>query len=290
MSDADKIPTADNVLARIVEDQRQLLSAQRSIEDDAKIAERAQRACTEQPVRPFAKTLRTAQADARLPVIAEAKRASPSRGVIRACYDPAMIAQSYQQANAACLSVLTNNAFFQGEAQHLVAARAHCRLPILRKEFLLTPWQVDESRAIGADAVLLIAAILSAAQIDELATRAYHWGMSILFEVHHEEELRTVLSFIDGIDAEFRQQCLLGINNRDLNTFHTTIATTQSLVPLIRDAEGGDDLFVISESGINDPETVRTLADGGVDGFLIGESCMRATNPGAECARLFSLL
>jgi indole-3-glycerol phosphate synthase len=202
-------------------------------------------------------------------VIAEIKKASPSRGLIRANFDPAWLAQDYAQGGAACLSVLTDERFFLGTTEHLQLARAACALPVLRKDFTIDTLQVFEARAIGADAILLIAAALSAAQMNEIAAAAREQGLEVLVEIH------------DRADLELAQRAklpaaLLGINNRDLRTFETHLETTLDLLPHL--PPGTE---VISESGIAGPGDLGRLLAAGVRRFLIGESLMRAESPGA---------
>ena len=206
-------------------------------------------------------------------VIAEIKKASPSKGIIRKDFDPAEIAASYAENGAACLSVLTDRDFFQGDESYLEQARAACKLPVIRKDFMIDPWQIAESRAIGADCILLIVAALSPQLLKELAEPARHYGMDILVEVHNLEELELALS----LDAR-----LIGINNRDLHTFKTNLDVTYNLLPNI--PEG---VVVITESGIYAREDVDEMVSHGVYGFLVGESFMRATEPGEKLKELF---
>jgi indole-3-glycerol phosphate synthase len=207
-------------------------------------------------------------------VIAEIKKASPSKGVIRADFRPAEIAASYAQGGAACLSVLTDMDFFQGSDDYLQQARAACRLPALRKDFLIDAWQVFESRVLGADCVLLIVAALSEGQLQEYAGLAAELGLDVLVEVHDEDELQRALR----VPAP-----LLGINNRSLRSFEVSLDTTLRL----RDAVPADRLLV-TESGIHTPEDVHRMRQHGVQAFLVGEAFMRAADPGAELARLFA--
>jgi indole-3-glycerol phosphate synthase len=206
-------------------------------------------------------------------IIAEVKRASPSKGVIRADYDPAAIARSYAAAGATCLSVLTDRDFFQGDEQHLVAARNACALPVIRKDFTIDPWQVLEARALGADAILLIVAALDDARLRALAAVAADVGLDVLVEVHDGAELERALA----TGAK-----LVGINNRDLRTFETRLQTTLDL----RDRVPADRVLV-TESGILAREDVARLRGAGVHAFLVGEAFMRAPDPGAELRRLF---
>jgi indole-3-glycerol phosphate synthase len=206
-------------------------------------------------------------------VIAEIKRASPSRGVLRADFDPAAIARSYEGAGAACLSVLTDREFFQGAPEHLQAARAACALPVLRKDFVIDPYQVLESRAMGADCILLIAACLSAAQMAELESAAHALGMAVLVEVHDAGELDVALRL---------RTPLIGVNNRNLKTFETRLETTLELLPRVP-----KERLVVAESGILERAHVSRMRDAGVGAFLVGEAFMRAPDPGKALQNLF---
>ena len=206
-------------------------------------------------------------------VIAECKKASPSKGVIREHYSPAAIATSYMRGGAACLSVLTDERFFQGSDSHLIAARAACSLPVIRKDFMIDPYQIVEARALGADCILLIVACLDDGQMDELACTALEYGLDVLTEIHNRTELERALRL---------RTPMIGINNRDLKRFVTDINTT---VGLLKDIP--DDRFVVTESGINTLEDVRRLRDHAVNAFLVGEAFMRADDPGARLQELF---
>ena len=237
------------------------------------LAELAARCRDLPPSRGFADALFTRVHGGRPAVIAEIKKASPSAGVIRADFDPAAIACSYAAAGATCLSVLTDVDFFQGSDAHLRQARAACVLPVLRKDFVVDPWQVYEARLLGADCILLIVAALDDARLLELAQLASALKLDVLAEVHDGAELARA--------AELPVR-LLGINNRDLRTFRTTLDTTLTLhaqVPAGR--------LTVSESGIRGREDVARLRAAGVHAFLVGEAFMRASDPGAELARLF---
>ncbi|AKS41037.1 indole-3-glycerol phosphate synthase TrpC [Wenzhouxiangella marina] len=224
------------------------------------------------PLRDFASALKARAAASRDAVIAEVKRASPSAGIIRADFDPAAIARSYEAGGATCLSVLTDQQFFQGDDRFVAEARAACGLPVLRKEFIIDPWQVYQTRALGADALLLIVAALDDAQLSELSSLGKELGLSVLVEVHDEEEMARALA-VPGD--------LIGINNRDLHRFVTDLDTTLRLAPSVP-----DDRLVVSESGIHSNEDVRRLQAGGIGAFLVGESLMRQPEPGAALARL----
>ncbi|MGA0586997.1 indole-3-glycerol phosphate synthase TrpC [Dyella sp. KRB-257] len=225
------------------------------------------------PTRGFAAALE-AKIDASLPaVIAEVKKASPSKGVIRADFDPGAIARSYEAAGAACLSVLTDKDFFQGSEEFLRQAREACSLPILRKDFVIDPYQVYEARAIGADCILLIVAALGDAELMNLALLAAELDLDVLCEVHDAEELERALAL---------PVPMIGVNNRNLRTFETTLETTLELQPLVE-----YDRILVAESGIHTPEHVRELREAGVHAFLVGEAFMRAVDPGTELKRLF---
>jgi len=223
--------------------------------------------------RDFVGALRAKVAAGEAAVIAEVKKASPSRGVLRADFDPGAIAASYARHGAACLSVLTDKHFFQGRAEDLSQARAACSLPVLRKDFMLEPYQVYEARALGADCILLIVAALDGARMLELEAAAHALGMAVLVEVHDGAELERALEL---------KTPLMGINNRNLRTFETRLDTTLRLLARIP-----PDRIVITESGILKPDDVHLMRNNKVDCFLVGEAFMRAADPGAELARLF---
>jgi indole-3-glycerol phosphate synthase len=206
-------------------------------------------------------------------VIAEIKKASPSKGVIREDFKPAEIAKSYEKAGAACLSVLTDEQYFQGSAAYLKQARAACKLPVLRKDFIIDEYQVFEARAMGADCILLIVAALELAQMQKLEALANELGMAVLVEVHDADELGLALQ----LDTP-----LIGINNRNLRTFEVSLQTTLDLLKIMP-----EDRFVVTESGIFTPDDVKLMMDNQVQGFLVGEAFMRQDDPGAELARVF---
>jgi len=206
-------------------------------------------------------------------VIAEIKKASPSKGVIREDFKPADIAKSYEKAGAACLSVLTDEQYFQGSAAYLKQARAACKLPVLRKDFIIDEYQVFEARAMGADCILLIVAALELAQMQKLEALANELGMAVLVEVHDADELALALQ----LDTP-----LIGINNRNLRTFEVSLQTTLDLLKIMP-----EDRFVVTESGIFTPEDVKLMMNNQVQGFLVGEAFMRQDDPGAELARVF---
>lgn len=206
-------------------------------------------------------------------VIAEIKKASPSKGVIRPNFDPAHIARSYEKAGAACLSVLTDAEFFQGSTDYLKLARDACKLPVLRKDFIVHAYQVYEARLIGADCILLIVAAMDDGPLLELTMLAAELDMDVLVEVHDGEELERALAL---------PAPLIGINNRNLRTFDTSLDTSASLRDIVP-----YDRTLVTESGIRTPEDVTRMRDAGIDAFLVGEAFMRAEDPGTELKRLF---
>jgi indole-3-glycerol phosphate synthase len=208
-------------------------------------------------------------------VIAEVKKASPSKGVLRAEFIPADIAQSYAEHGAACLSVLTDKEFFQGSVDYLKQARASCDLPVLRKDFMVDPYQVFEARVMGADCILLIAACLDDAQMAELEAISRSLDMAVLVEVHDAEELQRALKL---------KTPLIGVNNRNLRTFEVSLQTT---LDLMKDVPANR--LLVTESGILTSENVRFMRDAKVHAFLVGEAFMRAEDPGQELAELFAL-
>jgi indole-3-glycerol phosphate synthase len=224
--------------------------------------------------RDFVGAIRSKIAAGQPAVIAEIKKASPSKGVIRPDFKPADIARSYAQHGAACLSVLTDRQYFQGCPEYLQQARAACALPVLRKDFMVDAYQVAEARAMGADCILLIAAALSLPDMEALEAQAMGYGMAVLVEVHNGEELDAALQL---------KTPLLGINNRNLRTFDVTLDTTLGLLPRIP-----HDRIVVTESGILKPEDAALMRANKVDTFLVGEAFMRAAEPGEELARLFA--
>lgn len=224
-------------------------------------------------VRGFVAAMEAKLVGGKAAVIAEVKKASPSKGVIRPDFDPAQIARSYEKGGAACLSVLTDIDFFQGADEYLQQARAACSLPVLRKDFIIDPYQVYEARVLGADCILLIVAVLSDEQLHELTGLAQQLGMDVLVEIHDEAELERALPL---------KLPLIGINNRNLRTFETSLNTTLDLlstVPL--------GCIVVTESGIHQREDVALMRHYGVNSFLVGEAFMRAAEPGEKLAELF---
>ena len=226
--------------------------------------------------RDFVAAIRACHGAGRPAVIAEIKKASPSKGVIRADFHPADIARSYERAGAACLSVLTDRQFFQGAPEYLQAARGACSLPVLRKDFLVDSYQVFEARAMGADAILLIAACLDSAQMRDMEQTAFALGMAVLVEVHDADELERALQL---------HTPLIGINNRNLRTFEVSLQTTLDLLPRIVSGPGGR--IVVTESGILQPQDVALMRSHDVHTFLVGEAFMRAPDPGLELQALF---
>ncbi|HEV2331515.1 MAG TPA: indole-3-glycerol phosphate synthase TrpC [Gammaproteobacteria bacterium] len=224
--------------------------------------------------RDFLGALQAAAQAGRPAVIAEIKKASPSQGLLRQAFDPAAIARSYAAAGASCLSILTDRQFFHGEPEYLRQGRAACALPVLRKDFIVDPWQVYEARVMGADCILLIVKALGDAQLRELAALAADLGMDALLEVYDAEELERALAL---------KPPFVGINNRDLTSFHTDPAVTLGL--LSRIPKG---CLVVTESGIKSREDVANMRRHGVEGFLVGEVFMRADNPGEKLKELFA--
>ncbi len=225
-------------------------------------------------MRDFEAALRARLAAGRPAVIAEVKKASPSKGVLRENFDPAAIGASYARHGATCLSVLTDSEYFQGAPEYMESARQASGLPVLRKDFIVDAYQVYESRAMGADAVLLIVAALDDAQLADFESIAQTLGMAVLVEIHDAAELERAMSLSTP---------LLGINNRNLRTFETRLETTLELLPWV-----GADRIVITESGIQAPGDVARMRAAGVRAFLVGEAFMRAPDPGVELARLMA--
>ncbi|MEQ1663224.1 MAG: indole-3-glycerol phosphate synthase TrpC [Thiobacillus sp.] len=259
-----------DILNKILTTKRTEIAAAQAAVPLADMQARAQSA---PPPRDFVGALRTKLAANQPAVIAEIKKASPSKGVIRADFRPAEIAASYAAGGAACLSVLTDREYFQGSPDYLIQARAACSLPVLRKDFIIDPYQVYEARAMGADCILLIVAALELSAMQALEALAHQLGMAVLVESHNAEELAAALTL---------KTPLQGINNRNLRTFDVSLDTTLALLPQI-----GPDSIVITESGILAPADVTHMRHHGVNAFLVGEAFMRATDPGAELARLF---
>lgn len=262
------IPT---VLEKIVARKYEEVAQRRTI---VGLDELERQAVAADPVRGFASALQARVAAKQPAVIAEIKKASPSKGVLREDFQPAEIAKSYAAAGAACLSVLTDIDFFQGADRYLLEARAACELPVIRKDFMVDPYQIIEARALNADCVLLIAACLDNVQLQELAATASEQGLDVLAEVHDAEELDRVLEVLDTP--------LIGINNRNLHTFEVSLGTTLDLLPRIP-----EERLVITESGILQRTDVELMHINNVYAFLVGEVFMRAKEPGSELKRLF---
>ena len=253
-----------DILERILARKREEVEAARSA---VPFAQMRLRAAAAPPPRDFVGALRAKIAAGRPAVIAEIKKASPSKGLLRADFDPAAIARSYEAGGAACLSVLTDRDFFQGAHEHLAQARSACELPALRKDFITEPYQVFDSRALGADCILLIAAALARQDMQGLEAAAVSLGMAVLVEVHDAGELEAALTL---------QTPLLGINNRNLRSFHTSLQTTLDLLPGVP-----ADRIVVAESGISGGAEVAMLLGRGVPAFLVGEALMRSADPGS---------
>ncbi|MFC7302447.1 indole-3-glycerol phosphate synthase TrpC [Cognatiluteimonas weifangensis] len=265
----------NDILQRILQRKAQEVAARRA---RVPLRELAARAAELPPARGFAAALAARVATGAPAVIAEIKKASPSRGLIRADFDPAAIARSYAAAGAACLSVLTDVEFFQGADAHLQQARAACTLPVLRKDFTVDPYQVVEARALGADCILLIVAALDDAQLRALSAQALALGMDVLLEAHAADELQRALA----LPPVAGRAPLLGINNRDLRSFKVSLDTTLALRTAVP-----PERRLVTESGIATAADVRRLRAAGVDAFLVGEAFMREADPGAALQRLF---
>lgn len=261
---------ATDILQRILATKREEVAEARRAVPDAEIERRARAA---DKARDFVGAIRARIEAGRPAVIAEIKRASPSKGLLRADFDPASIARSYAAGGAACLSVLTDRQYFQGAAEHLAAARAACALPVLRKDFIVEPYQVHEARAMGADCVLLIAAALDVAVMQRLEELAQVLGMAVLVEAHDAAELDAALAL---------KTPLVGINNRSLRTFKTTLETTIGLLPKIPAGK-----IVVTESGILRRGDVSLMRSKGVQAFLVAEAFMRGPEPGKALEELF---
>lgn len=266
-------PPQDDILQRIL-----AVKAREIADGQSRVSAAEQRARADRAPAPrdFAAALHAKIAAGKPAVIAEIKKASPSKGLLRENFDPASIAHSYEAHGAACLSVLTDAQFFMGDAGNLRAARGGCALPVLRKDFIIDPYQVSEARAMGADCILLIVAALADAQLVSLGALARELGMAVLVEVHEAGELERALAISTAA-------ALIGINNRNLRTFETKLETTLDLLPHVPAGR-----LVITESGIHSPEHVARMRASGVNAFLVGEAFMRAPDPGVELARLFA--
>ena len=272
----------NDVLARILASKAGEVAIAKRQRSQSEVERDAQRA---DAPRGFAYALARRIADGHTAVIAEIKKASPSKGLLRSAFHPAAIARSYEAGGATCLSVLTDQEYFQGSREALIAARAACSLPVLRKDFIVDAYQVAESRAMGADCILLIVAVLDAAALVELANTAHEYGMDVLVEAHDARELDLALALALDVDVDAGvdvTRTVIGINNRNLRTFETRLETTLDLVKRVP-----NDRVLVTESGIATPEDVARMQSAGVHGFLIGETFMRADDPGKALAALF---
>lgn len=258
------------ILKTIVERKFEEVAARRDVTCLETLKQRIQQ---QTPARGFVNAIENKLANNQAAVIAEIKKASPSKGVIRENFDPKAIAESYYQGGAACLSVLTDVDFFQGSDAYLQEVRASVPLPVIRKDFMVDPYQIFESRAIGADCILLIVACLSFEKLKELHDLAVEIGLDVLVEVHDRQELETALQL---------NTRLIGINNRNLHNFEVTLDTTFDLLPLIP-----EDRIIVTESGIHTTDDIAAMRGHNVHSFLVGESLMRAENPGERLAELF---
>jgi len=264
------MPDTPDILKKIIERKNAEIT---ECINSVSLTELKQKAWDAPATRGFTAAIRNTIAANKPAVIAEIKKASPSKGVLRENFDPGQIAKSYQKAGASCLSVLTDVDFFQGANSYLIEARTACKLPVIRKDFIIDPYQVYEARAIGADCILLIAAALDFTVLKELSDLARGLEMDILVEIHNRDELMEVLP----LDLS-----LIGINNRDLHSFETRLETSLELLDIIP-----DDRIVVTESGILEPKDVRLMRKNNINAFLVGEAFMRAEDPGSRLTELF---
>lgn len=260
----------NDILAKILETKKAEVATARQMRSEADVLREAK---NRKDLRGFARAIEEKIAQGKPAVIAEIKKASPSKGVIRDNFNPVEIASSYAAHGAACLSVLTDVKFFQGSYDYLRQARAACTLPVLRKDFMIDPYQIIHARALGADCILLIAAALSPQQLREFEAVAKELGMDVLVEVHDRAELDVALQM---------ETSLLGINNRNLRSFETSLNNTLDLLDAIPEGKR-----VVTESGILEPADVKLMRDNGVQAFLVGEAFMRAPDPGVALQQLF---
>ncbi len=261
----------NDILAKILETKKAEVATARQMRSESDVLREAK---SRKDLRGFARAIEEKIAQGKPGVIAEIKKASPSKGVIRENFNPVEIASSYAAHGAACLSVLTDVQFFQGSYDYLRQARAACSLPVLRKDFMIDPYQIAHARALGADCILLIVAALSLSQLKEFECVATELGMDVLVEVHDRAELDTALQL---------NSSLLGINNRNLRSFETSLQNTLDLLPAIPEGKR-----VVTESGILAPQDVQKMREHGVNAFLIGEAFMRAPDPGLALQALFA--
>ncbi len=255
------------ILARKVEEITEAVA----IESLVDLSKRAENAL---PVRGFIKSIENKIAENNAAVIAEIKKASPSKGVMRENFNPAEIAKSYEKGGAACLSILTDRDYFQGAPEFLIQARESTNLPVIRKDFIIDPYQVYEARAMNADCILLIVSALGDAMLNELLGLAHHLQMDVLMEVHDREEMQR------AIDSGAK---LIGVNNRNLRTFDVSLQTTIGMLDMLP-----DDRILVTESGIHAAGDVQLMRDNNVHSFLVGEAFMRANEPGEKLAELFN--
>ncbi len=261
--------TVPSILQRILQCKSEEVAAGKAALPLAELQAHAQDCA---PPREFAQGLRLAMQRGPA-VIAEIKKASPSAGVIREDFQPDAIARAYAEAGAACLSVLTDNDFFQGSQKYLQQARSACGLPVLHKDFIIDPWQVYESRVMGADCILLVVAALDQTRLQDLSELAKETALDVLVEVHDEAEMQRALQL---------EQVLIGVNNRDLNTFEISLATSERLQTML-----SDEHMLVTESGIRTVADVKRMQACGINSFLVGEAFMRAAEPGKALQRLF---
>ncbi|MEH6455289.1 MAG: indole-3-glycerol phosphate synthase TrpC [Cocleimonas sp.] len=270
----DTLQNTPDILKKIILRKQQEIVERKQKASKGRLMEQALEALMTSPTRGFVNSMQQRLDNNQAAVIAEVKKASPSKGVIRENFNPAEIAKSYEEGGASCLSVLTDIDFFQGADEYLIQARAACNLPVIRKDFIIDTYQVYEARAMGADCILLIVSVLNDEQMTTLYHLALDLKMDVLIEVHDEAELHRALPF---------GATLVGINNRNLRNFETSLNTTTDLLEQIP-----EDRIVVTESGIHSAADVKFMRDHNVNAFLVGEAFMRADEPGAELKKLFS--
>ena len=260
-----------DILQKILKRKSEEITAAAATESLVELSKRAERAL---PVRGFIQAIENKIAANQAAVIAEIKKASPSKGVIRENFIPAEIARSYEKGGAACLSILTDRDFFQGSTDYLIQAREATSLPVIRKDFIIDPYQVYEARAMNADCILLIVSALGDAMMNELLALAHHLQMDVLMEVHDREEMERAI--MSGAR-------LIGVNNRNLRTFEVSLQTTLDMLDMLP-----EDRVLVTESGIITPQDVKLMRDNSVNAFLVGEAFMRAAEPGEKLAEFFA--